>query len=187
MKDFGLSPSTRPIRPAALLLALVLAAALVATLSIACGSGGTKVEPVADPEPGAGNSPEAGVVHTPPADATQVAVTLKEWSVDTDRATVPAGTAYFLATNAGGEAHEFVVIRTDLAPGALPQKNGKVPEDDVDMLGEIEPFSPGSKASIALELEPGNYVLICNRTEVEKDGEVESHYLKGMHTAFTVQ
>ena len=185
MKDFGLVRSTRPTHATALLFALVLAAALIATLSMACG-GGTKVEPVPDPEPG---TPEAGVVHTPPPGATTVAVTLSEWSIATDHPTLAAGDVYFLATNAGGEAHEMVVIKSDLAPDALPETDGKVPEEDVDLIGEIEPFSPGSKASTVLELEPGNYVLICNIVNEEGHGEHDepSHYLQGMYTTFTVE
>jgi hypothetical protein len=80
-----------------------------------------------------------------------------------------------------------VVIKTDDAPDALPETNGKVPEDDVDMIGEISPFSPGSKASTVLELEPGNYVLICNVVNKAEGGEIKSHYLEGMHTAFTAE
>ena len=179
MKDCGPIRSARPNRLAALPLAL---AAFAATLSMACGAG-TKVEPVPDPEPG---TPEAGVVQTPPPGAKSVAVTLREWAVEPAEPAVAAGGVYFLATNAGALAHELVVIKTDLAPDALPENDGRVPEDDIDMIGEISPFSPGSKASTVLELEPGDYALICNVVETV-NGERVSHYLNGMYTAFTVQ
>lgn len=184
MKDCGLVRSARSTRSAVLLLTAVLATAFIAALSLACGAG-TKVEPEADPGPGA-RSPEAGVVHTPPPGAATVHVTLREWSVVPDRTSVAAGEVYFLATNAGGLGHELVVIKTDEAPEALPEKDGKVPENDVDLIGEIEPFSPGSSASTVLELESGSYVLICNVVETV-NGEKLSHYLNGMRTAFTVQ
>ena len=182
MKDVGLIRSARPRRLPPLLLALLPPAAFVAALNMACGAG-TKVEPVPDPEPG---TPEAGVVQTPPPGAATLEVTLTEWAI-TAQPAVAAGDVYFLATNAGGEAHEMVVIKTDLAPDALPETNGKVPEDEVDLIGEIEPFSPGSSASTVLELEPGSYVLLCNVVKVAEDGEIVSHYLEGMRTALTVQ
>ena len=64
--------------------------------------------------------------------------------------------------------------------------DGRVPEDEVDIAGEIEPYLPGTTASIELDLEPGRYVLICTIAEVE-EGELESHYLLGMRAAFTVE
>lgn len=128
-----------------------------------------------------------GVVEDKPDDATEVDVTLREWQVSTSTATVAPGDIYFLVENVGPEdPHEFVIIRTDLAPGDLPITDGKVPEDEIDLVDEIEPFSPGSSASITVNLEPGSYVLICNIAEVE-DGELESHYQLGMRTAFTVE
>ncbi len=61
-----------------------------------------------------------------------------------------------------------------------------MPEDGVDLIDEIEPFTPGSRASITVNLEAGSYALICNITEIE-DGELERHYELGMWTAFTVE
>jgi uncharacterized cupredoxin-like copper-binding protein len=127
-----------------------------------------------------------GVVEDKPADAIQVDVTLAEWAVTTSTASVAAGEIYFLVENTGpDDPHEFVVIRTDLGPTELPVVEGKVPEDEVDLLDEIEPFTPGSSASLTLSLAAGSYVLICNIAEIE-DGELESHYELGMRTAFTV-
>jgi uncharacterized cupredoxin-like copper-binding protein len=134
-----------------------------------------------------GAPPEPGVVEDKPANATQVEVTLREWEISPSVDSVEAGEIYFLVENAGPEdAHEFVVIRTDLAPGALPLVEGRVPEDDVDLLDEIEPFAPDSSASLTIDLEAGSYVFICNIAEIE-DGELESHYELGMRVAFTVE
>jgi uncharacterized cupredoxin-like copper-binding protein len=184
MKDVDRIRSARATHVIALLSTLVLILALLT--SAACGSDASEEpEPDADRE----DEPKAGVVHTPPPGATTVAVTLKEWAITTDAPTVAAGEVYFLATNAGGEAHEMVVIKSELASDALPETDGKVPEGEVDLIGEIEPFSPGSEASTVLELEPGNYVLICNIVNEEGHGEHDepSHYLQGMHTTFTVE
>lgn len=194
---------------ALLAVALVFGVVGIGATAIACGDddgGGVEVingepdpeadpepdpeaDPEADPEPDPEADPEAGVA-TPgpkPADAEQVGVTLAEWEIRLDRQSAPAGEIYFLVENAGpDDPHEFVVIRTDEAPDALPVEEGRVPDDEVDLVDEIEPFEPGSIASITLNLEPGSYVLICNIAEVE-DGEIESHYEEGMRTAFTVE
>jgi uncharacterized cupredoxin-like copper-binding protein len=135
---------------------------------------------------GTGAGVEPGVVGEQPAGSTLVQVTLQEWAVNLGTAEVEAGEIYFLVENAGPvDPHEFVIIRTDVDPGALPVVDGRVPEGEVDLLDEIEPFAPGSSASLTIELEPGSYVVICNIAEVE-EGELESHYELGMRAAFTV-
>ncbi len=140
--------------------------------------------PEADPDP----EPEAGAVQPKPAGAAQVNVNLREWGITPDQNEVSAGPVYFLVTNAGKDPHEFVVIRTDADPHDLPVVDGRVPEDEVDFIGEIEPFAGGSQASITLNLTPGTYALICNIAEFEADeGEIESHYQLGMAAAFTVE
>ena len=68
---------------------------------------------------------EPGVVEPAPAGAAQVTVDLSEWAVSPDTNTVRAGEVYFLANNIGpDDPHELVIIRTDLAPGALPVNRG---------------------------------------------------------------
>jgi uncharacterized cupredoxin-like copper-binding protein len=130
---------------------------------------------------------EPGVVETKPADATEVDVTLREWAVEPQQKSVQAGKVYFLATNAGPEdAHEMVIVKTGKAPDALPVEDHKVPEGDIDLVEEIEPFAANSRASKTVDLSKGSYVLICNITGIE-NGETESHYEKGMRVAFTVE
>lgn len=158
--------------PLVVLLVGVLAA--LALVAAACGDDEEETEVAATPEAEGGG-----------AGAT-VNVSLIEWSVVPDTTSVAAGSVTFNATNDGAENHELVVIRTDLAPDALPVVEGKVDEDQVEVIGEIEEFASGTTESATFDLEPGNYVLICNITEVEEDGEIESHYQLGMRTAFEV-
>ena len=129
---------------------------------------------------------EPGVVHPKPAGATEVRVSLAEWTLVPSVTSVAAGEIYFLVDNLGPEhPHELVVIRTDLAADALPTiHDGSVPEDAVDLVGEIEEFTSASSASGVFHLTPGKYVLICNI--VETTGALESHYREGMRVAFTV-
>jgi hypothetical protein len=116
-----------------------------------------------------------------------VDVTLREFSVEASPGSASAGDVTFDTTNAGGEPHELVVIRTDLAPGELPtDADGAVDEggEGIEVIGEIEEFEPGEE-SATFALDAGDYALICNVVE-EEEGEVEAHYELGMFTAFTV-
>ena len=183
------------------MLATILVLAISA-FAAACESEGTSQEeptvratprpqgdPEAEPDPEADPQPEVapGVVETPPPGVPQVKVTLAEWVIARDVGTVRSGETYFLADNVGpDDAHEVVVIKTDLVPGKLPVEDGVVPADKIDIVGAVAPFRPFSQASLTLDLEPGNYALICNIAEVE-NGMLESHYQLGMFTPFTVE
>jgi hypothetical protein len=116
-----------------------------------------------------------------------VKVTLTEWAVVTDKASVPAGTVEFVVTNSGTEfLHEFVVIKSDLAPADLPAVDGKVDEegDGINFIGEVEELEIGASGTASFDLTAGKYVLICNI--VETGSGHESHYNQGMRVAFTV-
>jgi len=79
--------------------------------------------------------------------------------------------------------HEFVVFKTDLPPDQLPlTEEGIVDEEGagVTAIDEVEDVEPGTSKDLTVNLEPGNYVLICN---IDSD---EMHYQHGMHVAFTV-
>jgi uncharacterized cupredoxin-like copper-binding protein len=116
-----------------------------------------------------------------------VAVTLQEFSVATVPSSAPAGAVTFKVSNTGpDDTHEFVVISTDLDPTALPTaKDGSVLEDGEGMqvIDEIEDLEVGNSETLAVDLEAGPYVLICN---VYDKKEKESHYQEGMRTGFTV-
>jgi uncharacterized cupredoxin-like copper-binding protein len=117
-----------------------------------------------------------------------ISVTLTEWAVIPDKTSTPAGNVTFAVTNAGPNfKHEFVVIKTDLDPAALPaDATGKVDEAGagIKFIGEVEELEVGATQTASFDLAAGNYVLICNIVEVT--GGHESHYTKGMRTTFTV-
>lgn len=107
-----------------------------------------------------------------------VAVTMKEFTLASAPASVPAGTVTFVVQNAGLIPHEFVVVKSDLAPDKLPQFEQKlVDEKQVQVLSRTAQFDAGKKQDVAASLTPGKYVLLCN---------VPSHYISGMYAAFTV-
>ena len=120
-----------------------------------------------------------GAQAAPSAQAATVQVTLQQYSVTANPSSAPAGDIEFVASNNGSLSHEFVIIRTDLAPSALPVVAGQVDENGagVQVIDEIEPFAPGTQQMLSTNLPSGAYVFICN---------VPGHYQLGMRTGFTV-
>jgi uncharacterized cupredoxin-like copper-binding protein len=132
-----------------------------------------------------GSSSEATASGTA-SSGTRVAVTVQEFSLSADPASAPAGSVTFQVTNNGPDfVHEFVVVRTDLAPDALPTSDdGSFNEDGegVEVVDEIDDVDVGATEELSLDLDAGAYVLLCNKVA----GTV-SHFAMGMRTAFTVE
>lgn len=140
-------------------------------------------------------SSDEGTETTPPTSETTSAatgetvdVTVQEFAVLPAESSAPAGSVTFDVTNTGpDDVHEFVVIKTDLAPDALPtDKQGAVEEtgEGMKVIDEIEDIAVGSSESVTVDLETGPYVLICNIYDEKED---EAHYSEGMRTEFTVE
>lgn len=106
-----------------------------------------------------------------------VIVTMDDFSLEATPGTFDAGDITFGIQNDGPSTHEFVVIRTDVAPDALQVENGLIPEDQIDLVDEVEDIAPGTNTSLTVNIELGSYVLVCN---------LPAHYESGMHAAFTV-
>ena len=100
----------------------------------------------------------------------------RDFEIDLASSTAPVGSVTFNISNEGPSTHEFVIIKTDDAPDALPTKNGEVNEDGLNVVDEQEDIAPSTTATITTNLDAGSYVIICN---------VPGHYQLGMHTAFT--
>ena len=122
----------------------------------------------------------------------EVNVTLQEYSVNPDADSAGAGEVTFNVENKGpDEVHEFVIIKTDLKPDALPTNDdGSANEDaaGLEAIDEIEDIPVGETQTLTVDLDAGKYVMICNIVE-EPDGETEgeAHYEQGMRAAFTVE
>ena len=101
---------------------------------------------------------------------------LVEYKMTLSTKQVPAGKVTFVVQNAGQKEHEFVVIRTNRAPNALPVKAYKASE--IGSQGEIGEFGAGLTKKLTLTLKPGNYVLICN---------IEKHYRRGQFAGLVVR
>jgi len=122
------------------------------------------------------------------ASASTINVTVLEWAVVTESSTAPAGEITFSVTNDGpDDVHEFVIVRTDLDPGALPtDATGAVDEagGGIEVFDKIEDIPVGETQEVTVELAAGSYVLICNIYDADT-GHV--HYALGMRTVFTVE
>lgn len=140
---------------------LFVAAIAVVLLGAACSS--TKS---ASQNPGSTQAPSSGG---------RVAVGESEFSVTPSASTVSAGSVTFSVTNTGQMEHEFVILRTSDAPGALPLEGAKASE--TGHIDELQGIQPGSTQSLTVNLAPGHYVLICN---------LPGHYAAGMHAGLTV-
>jgi uncharacterized cupredoxin-like copper-binding protein len=126
-------------------------------------------------------------VPTPKATVnTDLGVTLREYEVTTDASSGPAGTFKFAIKNEGpAESHVFMIVKTDLAPNALPvTSTGQfAPNSDAVIQANTPVIGANASDSFSYALEAGKYVFICNNSDANGQG----HYLKGMHVAFTVK
>jgi len=160
----------------------IAAGAVVALLSLlflaaACGGGDngdadpTATEPAADGPTATESAPVE----------TSVDVSLTEFVVTPSVESVPAGTVTFNVSSDGAIFHNFLVIATDAAPDGLPLDDTKfvVDEEQVDVVGRgADMLNSGETEEVTVDLEAGDYLLICN---------VPTHYGAGMAVAFTVE
>lgn len=107
--------------------------------------------------------------------AATVRVTEKEFTLKPSPTSAKPGQVTFVVKNAGKLDHEFVVLKTNLAPAKLPSKGTKAAEPG--RVGKIPKFKPGVTKRLALNLKAGKYVLICN---------VPTHYRAGQRAGFRV-
>lgn len=124
----------------------------------------------------------------PSGGGTNVNVDLYEFGVLPSVDTATAGPITFNANNIGGIDHEMLIVKTDLAPDALPTNaDGSVDETaaGLQVVDKIDAFPRNTSQSLTADLGPGNYVLVCNLVQ-DQNGTTISHYQKGMYTGFQV-
>lgn len=96
------------------------------------------------------------------------------------RASAKAGAVTFRVKNASQDTiHEMIVMYMKDPTKPLPyiENENRVDEDKAGDKGEVSELDPGKSGSLTVELQPGEYLLICN---------VPGHYGAGMWTEFTV-
>jgi uncharacterized cupredoxin-like copper-binding protein len=110
-------------------------------------------------------------------------IVLSEWAITAaDGGALPEfkpGRVALSVHNAGKVPHEVIILRTKLAPGALPMRATRVDEKATgDVYGAIHVPQSGDTQNAAVQLRAGTYVFVCN---------IAGHYLSGMHTTVTVR
>lgn len=126
------------------------------------------------------SNPNAGSAVKPSAPPA-VTVIMTDTSLQPSEGSVAKGKVTFTVTNKGTMEHEFVVLKADLAPDALPiQSNATAVEENTDIhhIGELEDLQPGATKTLTLSLESGRYILLCN---------LPGHYLAGMYAGLDVR
>jgi len=101
-------------------------------------------------------------------------------SIRIDKPSIKAGTVTFEVTNwSRSVIHEMLIVAVDNPTAPLPYDyvQGRVPEEQVKVLGEVEGLQPNATESLSVALEAGSYLLICN---------IVGHYASGMVTPFSV-
>jgi len=116
---------------------------------------------------------------------TKIDVGLTTYAITMSKTSASSGDIVFHVHNDATDlVHEFVIFKTDLAADQLPTKDdGAVDEEGhgVTHIDEVE-VEPGQASDLAVNLQPGNYVMICNINDNN-----EQHYMHGMYQAFTVK
>ena len=110
----------------------------------------------------------------------EVVGSVGEWFVRVDDESAPVGTVTFRITNAGSIRHEFLVVRTDIAPGKITVgDDARFAESNpaIEVVDEIAEWGPGQTKSLTLNLAAGTYQLVCN---------LPGHYRLGMWAGFAV-
>ncbi|MGI9602620.1 MAG: hypothetical protein ACR2QE_12095 [Acidimicrobiales bacterium] len=119
-----------------------------------------------------------------------VSVVLTDGALVLDPASADAGGVEIVATNAGGDLHDLVIVKGD-DPAALPvNEDGAVIEDDLpegDLIGEIAVVDPGTEETVSFDLDAGSYIVFCNIYEPSAVAPLpKSHFEDGMVDFLTV-
>jgi hypothetical protein len=120
--------------------------------------------------------------------ATTLDYELNEFSF-TGPASAPTGQVGFQLTNIGRANHELAIVRGDSYEALPKNEHGTVDEAKLAAgakIGEVGRFPGGGQTcSGVFDLDPGNYVLICN-IEFQNGPQVVSHAGRGMVQSFQV-
>jgi hypothetical protein len=117
-------------------------------------------------------------------DGADVKVSLSEFIVTPEPASIESGSRTIEADNVGGETHELVIAKADSTSDLPTDEDGAVDEEGfeaagVELVDEAEDIAADDSKELTVDLEPGTYVLFCNIVE-EEEGETVSHFAEGM-------
>jgi len=112
------------------------------------------------------------------SNAARIAVELADDSITLDPGEVGAGRVVFDTLNVStGLVHEIEVFEGGSAGAILPVDNTVADTNGLRLIDEVEDVVPGASASLAMDVRPGTYLIICN---------LPGHYTSGMWAYLTV-
>lgn len=112
-----------------------------------------------------------------------VEVEMTEYRFKYDRSGIKKGRVLFKAQNSGKSSHQMVIsILSEDTPPILEQLRSS-DRRVVSQLASFPPKAPGSRAALAVDLEPGRYAMVC----FVADPDGKQHGTKGMASEFVVQ
>ncbi|HEY7270572.1 MAG TPA: sulfocyanin-like copper-binding protein [Dehalococcoidia bacterium] len=118
---------------------------------------------------------------TPTVFSGTVNVTESEFKIQADPKVSPDTDISFILRNEGTMPHQFIVLKTDLAPDKLPTQGSpsqvNLSDNRLTVIYQYPAYPAGQANLIHLNLDPGHYVFICN---------LPGHYALGMRTDFSV-
>lgn len=98
-----------------------------------------------------------------------ISAALTDGSITLSTNTIAAGHVTIAATNGGTMVHEIEVFAGEGT--LLPVVNSVADTSGLDLIDEIEDVVPGATVTLAVDLVPGHYVIMCN---------LPGHYEMGM-------
>ena len=105
-------------------------------------------------------------------------VELTDHAITVDPASVAAGRFVLNIRNAGTQARELQIIRTDAAADALPYNTVAQQAKPADKVAERESIRSTATAHLTVDLPAGHYVLLC---------DIPGHYAAGMRVSLDVR
>lgn len=116
---------------------------------------------------------------------TRVDVAMTTYKFTLDKNSAPAGEITFRVHNDAADlTHEMVILKTDLPVDQLPLNDEGVVDEEaagITFIDEASDIEPGASTNLTVNLEAGNYALVCNLDSNEL------HYTHGMYAPFTVK
>jgi uncharacterized cupredoxin-like copper-binding protein len=122
----------------------------------------------------------------------QVDVALADYAFEGVPDEVAAGVTSFELTNEGKEAHVMVVVRRKDGVTEPYEELLALPEEEamakIDLVGSVF-VAPGGSDSMVVDLEPGQYFLVCpipTGTTADAEGTGAPHFTHGMTAELNV-
>lgn len=117
-----------------------------------------------------------------PAGSHVVRVAETEYGIELPPGPLPSGNVIVVDANRGTIPHELVLFKIAGPNAPLPlRKDGSLDEESSaleDALDSGSALAPGETRVLGADLDPGDYVIVCN---------LPSHYRLGMHEYVTVK